>query len=71
MSADIANMALRSIIRQVAATPAEQYDIGYLRGQIVAGMKWTDRHQGLMLAGVAVVALIGFQICRLTGAGEF
>jgi hypothetical protein len=37
---------------------------------MVAGMKWTDRHQGLMLAGVLACAVIGQQICRLMGAGE-
>jgi hypothetical protein len=42
-----------------------------IRFLLLAGIGWTDCNQGAVLAGVAAVALIGFQICRLMGAGEF
>jgi hypothetical protein len=38
---------------------------------LTSGIGWTNRHQGLMLAGVLASLVIGQQICRLTGAGEF
>jgi hypothetical protein len=55
VSADIANMALRSIIRQVAATPAGEYDIGYLRGQIVAMRTYFDTDPELVKEAHAAV----------------
>lgn len=39
-----------------------------IRALLLGGIEWTDRHQGLMLAAIAVVAAIG-EICVLMGAG--
>lgn len=41
-----------------------------IRFLLLAGIGWTDKHQGMMLAGVLACVVIGQQICRLSGAGE-
>jgi hypothetical protein len=41
-----------------------------IRFLLLAGIGWTDRRQGLMLAGVVACVVIGLLICRLMGAGE-